>query len=453
VSDCVHCGFCLPTCPTYLLWGEEMDSPRGRVYLMAEGLEGEPMSASMVQHFDACLGCLACVTACPSGVQYDKLIAATRAQVERRYRRSSSDRLLRGAIFALFPYPRRLRLLRVPLAGYQRSGMQRLLRRSGLLDRLPPQLATMESLAPPLGRRPALPRRVTARGPRRAVVGMLTGCVQREFFPDVNAATARVLASEGCEVVIPPGQGCCGALSVHTGQEAQARRLARRTIDVFERAGVDYVAVNAAGCGSAMKEYAELLSDEPRYAERAARLADRVRDVAELLCELGPVAERHPLPITVAYHDACHLAHGQGIRSQPRALLAAIPDLQLREIAEPEICCGSAGVYNILNPQPARELGDRKAANILATGAQLLVTANPGCLMHAAAALARRGQQIALAHTVQVLDASIRGTRINGTPIRDTDSRGSRPRGGGVPAAIPGPNGAAVSRPQVPVAS
>ena len=446
VSDCVHCGFCLPTCPTYLLWGEEMDSPRGRVYLMAEGLEGEPMSASMVQHFDACLGCLACVTACPSGVQYDKLIAATRAQVERRYSRSVPDRLLRGAIFALFPYPRRLRLLRAPLAGYQRSGMQRLVRRSRLLDRLPPQLATMESLAPPLGRRPALPRRVTARGPRRAVVGMLTGCVQREFFPEVNAATARVLASEGCEVVIPPGQGCCGALSVHSGQEAQARRLARRTIDVFERAGVDYVAVNAAGCGSAMKEYAELLSDEPRYAERAARLAERVRDVAELLYELGPAAVRHPLPITVAYHDACHLAHGQGIRSQPRALLAAIPDLRVREIAEPEICCGSAGVYNILNPEPARELGDRKAANILATGAELLVTANPGCLMQVAAALARRGQQIALAHTMQVLDASICGTPIDGTGVRSSRGRGGRPRRGGVRTAIPSPNGVGVSR-------
>jgi glycolate oxidase iron-sulfur subunit len=439
----VHCGFCLPTCPTYLLWGEEMDSPRGRVYLMAEGLEGEPMSASMVQHFDACLGCLACVTACPSGVQYDKLIAATRAQVERRYHRSAPDRLLRGAIFALFPYPRRLRLLRAPLAGYQRSGLQRLVRRTGLLDLLPAQLASMESLAPPLGPRRALPRRVAARGPRRAVVGMLTGCVQREFFPDVNAATARVLASEGCEVVIPPGQGCCGALSVHSGQEAQARRLARRTVDVFERAGVDYVAVNAAGCGSAMKEYAELLSDEPRYAERAARLADLVRDVAELLCELGPVAERRPLPITVAYHDACHLAHGQGIRSQPRTLLAAIPGLQLREIAEPDICCGSAGVYNILNPEPARELGDRKAANILATGAQVLVTANPGCLMQVSTALARSGQQIALAHTMQVLDASICGTPIDGTAVRGTRDRGRRPRGGGGPAAIPSPNGTA----------
>jgi glycolate oxidase iron-sulfur subunit len=277
---------------------------------------------------------------------------------------------------------------------------------------------------------------------------MLTGCVQREFFPDVNAATARVLASEGCEVVIPPGQGCCGALSVHTGQEAQARRLARRTIDVFERAGVDYVAVNAAGCGSAMKEYAELLSDEPRYAERAARLADRVRDVAELLDELGPVAERHPLPITVAYHDACHLAHGQGIRSQPRALLAGIPDLRLREIAEPEICCGSAGVYNILNPEPARELGDRKAANILATGAQLLVTANPGCLMQVATALARRGEQIALAHTMQVLDASLHGTPISGASIGGAGSRGSGPRRVGVPTATPESNGGADSRPR-----
>jgi glycolate oxidase iron-sulfur subunit len=409
LSDCVHCGFCLPTCPTYVLWGEEMDSPRGRIYLMQAGLEGEPLSDSMVGHFDACLGCMACVTSCPSGVQYDRLIEATRAQVERRHRRPARDRALRSAVFAVFPHARRVRLLLGPLRAYQRSGLQRMVRRSGVLGRISPRLATMESLAPAVGPRLRLPARVDARGPKRAVVGLLTGCVQSAFFPQVNAATVRVLALEGCDVVIPRGQVCCGALSVHNGREAEARRFARRTIEEFETAGVDHVVVNAAGCGSSMKEYADLLSDDPAYAERAASMAARVRDVTELLVELGPAATRHPLRVSVAYHDACHLAHAQGVRAQPRDLLGAVPGLELREIADPELCCGSAGVYNLLNPQPARELGDRKAAAVLATGAELLATANPGCLMQVAASLERMGRTIALAHTVEVLDASLRG--------------------------------------------
>ena len=406
INDCVHCGFCLPTCPTYVLWGEEADSPRGRIYLMETGLAGEPMTDSMVQHFDRCLGCMACVTACPSGVRYDRLIEDTRAQVERRHPRTRSERLLRGAIFRLFPYPRRLRLLRGPLRAYQASGVRRLL---GPLLARTPTLATLESLAPRLRRPERLPERVPAVGPCRAVVGMLTGCVQRAFFPDVNAATARVLAAEGCDVVLPRAQGCCGALSVHTGREVEAQRFARSLIDAFEDAGVDYLVVNAAGCGSSLKEYGDLLRDDPSYAERAAALAAKVRDVSEVLVELGPVAPRHPLPLSVAYHDACHLAHAQGVRAQPRRLLADIPGLSLREIASAEICCGSAGVWNVLNPEPARELGDRKARDVLATGADLLVTANPGCLMQVAAAVHRAGGVIGLAHTVQVLDASIRG--------------------------------------------
>ena len=432
-GDCVHCGFCLPTCPTYVLWGEEMDSPRGRIYLMQAGLEGEPMGDAMVGHFDACLGCMACVTACPSGVQYDRLIEATRAQVERRHRRAPADRLLRSAIFALFPHPRRLRLLRGPLSAYRRSGLQRAVQRSGVLTRVSPSLAAMEALAPPVRPAPRLPERVAARGPRRAVVGMLTGCVQREFFPRVNAATARVLAMEGCDVVIPRSQGCCGALSVHNGRESEAMAFARRTIDVFEAAGVEHVVVNAAGCGSSMKEYAELLADDPAYAERAARFAGSVRDVSELLAELGPVAPRHPLPVTVAYHDACHLGHAQGVRAQPRALLRAIPGLELREIADPEICCGSAGVYNVLFPQAAGELGDRKARSVLATGAELLVTANPGCLMQVAASVERLGGRLDLAHTVEVLDASMRGRSVEqmnrDLALVSTDRKWVRPAG------------------------
>jgi glycolate oxidase iron-sulfur subunit len=409
VADCVHCGFCLPTCPTYALWGEEMDSPRGRIYLMNEGLQGEPMTQSMVQHYDRCLGCMACVTACPSGVQYDKLIEATRAQVERRFDRPRRDRALRAAIFALFPYPKRLHAMRGPLRLHQKSGLSRWLRRTRVLDRISPTLASMEALAPALGPADRVPERTPARGPKRGTVGMLLGCVQREFFPAINAATARVLAAEGFDVVAPASQGCCGALSHHNGREPEAQKFARALIDTFAKAGVDHVVVNAAGCGSSMKEYAELLADDPAYGERARDFVAKVRDVSEILAEMGTVADRHPLPMTIAYHDACHLSHAQGIRAQPRELLRGIPGLELREVPEGELCCGSAGIYNILNPEAARQLGDRKAANVLKTGADLLVTANPGCYMQVASSLERQGRRLGLAHTVEVLDASIRG--------------------------------------------
>ncbi|HEX2314476.1 MAG TPA: heterodisulfide reductase-related iron-sulfur binding cluster [Thermomonospora sp.] len=407
IDDCVHCGFCLPTCPTYVLWGEEMDSPRGRIHLMKQHAEGEPLSLPMVEHFDRCLGCMACVTACPSGVQYDRLIETTRARVEEEHPRPVRERAVRELIFQLFPHPRRLHALRGPLRAYQRTGLDRLVRRTGILERLSPALAAMERLAPPLGPAPRLPERVAARGGRRATVGMLTGCVQREFFPGVNAATARVLALEGCDVVIPRHQGCCGALSVHSGRAEEGREFARRTIAAFE--SVDVVVVNAAGCGSVMKEYRDLLADDPVWSARAEALSRKARDLAEFLAELGPRAERHPLPVTVAYHDACHLAHAQGVRAQPRALLAGIPGLTVREIADPEVCCGSAGTYNLLQPEAAAELGDRKAANVHRTGAELLVAANPGCSMQIATALRRRGEDIAVAHTAEVLDASLRG--------------------------------------------
>ncbi|MFC5752705.1 (Fe-S)-binding protein [Actinomadura rugatobispora] len=416
IGDCVHCGFCLPTCPTYVLWGEEMDSPRGRINLMDQHVQGTPLSGPMVEHFDRCLGCMACVTACPSGVQYDRMIEMTRADVEREHPRSLPERALRETIFKLFPYPNRLRALRGPLRAYQWTGLDRLVRRSGLLERLSPSLAAMERLAPPLSRAPRLPERVAARGGRRATVGMLTGCVQREFFPGVNAATARVLALEGCDVVIPRAQGCCGALSLHSGREDEAKEFARRTVVAFEP--VDVIVVNAAGCGSAMKTYRDLLADDPEWAGRADALSAKTRDLAEFLAELGPRAERRPLPVTVAYHDACHLSHAQGVRSQPRALLAGIPELEVREIADPDICCGSAGTYNLLQPEAAAELGDRKAAGVRATGADLLVAANPGCSMQIATALERQGVRLPVAHTAEVLDASLRGSGTAGL-LRD----------------------------------
>jgi len=409
LDDCVHCGFCLPTCPTYSLWGEEMDSPRGRIHLVEQAARSGRLPESTVGHLDACLGCMACVTACPSGVQYDQIIERARAEVETTYQRPAGQRALREAIFALFPYPKRLRLLRGPLALYQRSGLQGLVRRSGMLERLPDTLQTLEGVAPTIGSRETLPALVPAQGTRRAVVGLLTGCVQREFFPGVNAATARVLAAEGCDVVVPQDQGCCGALSVHSGRKAEAQRFARRLVDSFAAAGVERVAVNSAGCGSSMKEYAELLADDPQYADAAAELATKVRDISELLVELGPVASRHPLPVTVAYHDACHLAHAQGVRQPPRTLLGAIPGLTIVEITEGGMCCGSAGVYNLLNPEPARELGDRKAKHVAATDADLLVTANPGCLLQISSALGRAGTSMSTAHTIEVLDASISG--------------------------------------------
>ncbi|TDQ52087.1 (Fe-S)-binding protein [Actinorugispora endophytica] len=411
LGDCVHCGFCLPTCPTYVLWGEEMDSPRGRIHLMAQTRD-DVLTPEVVQHFDRCLGCLACVSSCPSGVRYDSLIESTRARVEAEHQRGPRERLLRALVFALFPYRRRLDLLRGPLRAYRACGASAWLRRSGVLERVSPSLAAMERVAPPLRTVPALPGRLPAVGRRRAVVGLLTGCVQGSLLPQVNTATARVLASEGCEVLTPRAQGCCGALSAHSGRAAEAARFARATVETFERAGVDTVVVNSAGCGSSMKHYADVLAEAgagPSWERRARALSARTADLTEFLVRLGPVAERHPLPVRAAYHDACHLSHGQGVRDQPRELLRAIPGLELLDLPDPDLCCGSAGVYNLLRPDAARELGDRKAGNLRSTGARLLVTGNPGCSLQIASAMERGGHPVSVAHPAQVLDASIRG--------------------------------------------
>ncbi len=447
-ADCVHCGFCLPACPTYQLWGEEMDSPRGRIHLMSQVLDGAPVTEGVTIHLDRCLGCMACVPACPSGVRYNELIEAARSWPleaaagpepspaqgsarTARTARSLRERAVRAAIFATFPYPNRLRALAGPLRAAQRTGLDRLVQRD-LVTRYAPELASSLRLAPQAparrgraagrGRAAArarrLPARVPAKGTRRAVVGMLTGCVQQVFFPEVNSATARVLAAEGCDVIIPPGQGCCGALSLHSGRPAEAARFAEHTIATFEREGVDVVVVNSAGCGSAMKEFGATFGrtapDGP-IAGRAAAFSATVRDLSEFLAELyrdhgGPRAARHGLPVTAAYHDACHLAHAQGIRQQPRDLLHGIPELAVTEASDGMTCCGSAGVYNLLQPDAARELGERKAAALRATGARLVVSANPGCSLQIAAALAADGgEPVAVAHIAEVLDASFRG--------------------------------------------
>jgi glycolate oxidase iron-sulfur subunit len=409
IDACVHCGFCLPACPTYVLWGEEMDSPRGRIVLMDEALRGgAPLTATTVEHFDRCLGCMACVTACPSGVQYDRLIERVRPQVERHAGRSWTERLLRRSLFEAFTHPRRLRVLSRTLGPARRLGLLGAVARGG--GRLP-RLAAVARLAPSEalpGHRAPLPVRFPARGPSRGRVGLLQGCVQRVFFGDVNLATARVLQAEGFDVHVPSEPRCCGALAMHAGFEDEAVGLAKRTIRALS--GFDQVAVNAAGCGSAMKDYVHLLDDDPEWLDRARAFSAKVRDVSELV-DGEPIAPRGAVAMRVAYHDACHLAHAQRIRRQPRAALASIPGLEVLEPAEADICCGSAGLYNVLQPQAAAELGRRKADHLLATGAEAVVAGNPGCALQIAAMLREAGRPLPVYHPMELLELSIRRAR------------------------------------------
>ncbi|HEY2936121.1 MAG TPA: heterodisulfide reductase-related iron-sulfur binding cluster [Gaiellaceae bacterium] len=370
IADCVHCGFCLPTCPTYALWHEEMDSPRGRIYLMKGLVEGTlPLSDTVVEHFDRCLGCMACVTSCPSGVQYDRLIEQTRDHVEQHHRRGPLDRLVRAAVFAVLPHRKRLR---VALA----------------LRRLPAPgpFAALKRIAPPWAAPEWPPEHLPGDGPR---VALLAGCVQSVVFGDVNAATARVLHAEGFDVHVPRDQGCCGALHAHAGRLEEGVARAR----AIERslAGYDYVVTNAAGCGSHLKDHG---------------IANAV-DVSELLTI--PRARREPLPLRVAFQDSCHLRHAQRLPAEPRALLDAIPGLERVEPAEQEICCGSAGIYNIVQPRAAAELGDRKARSVLAAEPDAYASGNPGCLVQVSAALRRAGRPTPAFHPIELVDASIRG--------------------------------------------
>jgi glycolate dehydrogenase iron-sulfur subunit len=413
IDDCVHCGFCLPHCPTYVSWGEEMDSPRGRIVLMKGLAEGTlEYSDTVVGHFDLCLGCMACVTACPSGVKYDVLIEDTRAKIEEHHRRGAGDRLHRAMVFSLFPYPGRLKALLAILFVYSRSGLQWIVRKSGLLRLLPRRLAQLDALMPAVSAHhlsASLPKITPAAGPRRARVGLLAGCVQRVFFPGVNEATLRVLSAEGCETVVPQNQGCCGALSMHAGRDEEAMRFGRSLIEAFEKENVETIIVNAAGCGSHMKDLKRILANDEKWVERAAAFSAKVRDVTEFLAALSPVAPRHPLKTRVAYHDACHLAHAQRIRSAPRQLLRGIPELDLVEIPDGEQCCGSAGIYNLIQPESADEIGARKVANVLSTKADLLASANPGCTLQIQKILRESGRKLPAKHPIEILDASIQG--------------------------------------------
>ncbi len=377
IDACTHCGFCLPTCPTYGPLGQmEADSPRGRIWLMKGLAEGTmTANAGLVEHIDRCLGCMACVTACPSGVRYDRLIEQTREHVEENYERPAGDWLLRTLVFSVLPYPRRMR---AALA----------LRPPTWL--VPKTLRPLLDLAPPWKTPPGTVPAGTVPG-SRGRVGVLTGCVQSVLFGDVNAATARVLAAEGYDVVVPSKQACCGALHLHAGRREEGKRMARALAERF--AGVDAIAVNAAGCGSHLKD---------------AGLDVRVADVSELLAE-EPRAERHPIELRVAFQDSCHLAHAQSIRVEPRELLDSIPGLERVEPAEQAICCGSAGIYNLTQPDTARELGDRKAQHVLAIEPDAYASANPGCLVQVSAALRRADRPLPALHPIELLDASISG--------------------------------------------
>jgi glycolate oxidase iron-sulfur subunit len=373
------------------------------------------LTPAVVSHFDSCLGCLACTTTCPSGVQYDKLIAAMRPQIERNHQRPLVERLYRQFIFGLFPYPNRLRLLLLPLFVYQKLGLQKLVRQTGIIEKISPHLAGMESNLPELSLstfQDTLPELVPAQGTKRYRVGMILGCVQKLFFDRVNQATVRVLTANGCELVIPQSQGCCAALPHHQGQEEQAKTLARQMINSFAATNVDAIIINAAGCGHTLKEYGELLRDDPEYRQRAIDFSAKVRDVQEFLAEIELTTELLPIsaaPLTLVYQDACHLLHGQKISSQPRQLLKQIPNIQLKEPIDAALCCGSAGVYNMLQPETANELGRQKVTNLVATGATIIASANPGCTLQIAKHLELQGHQIKIYHPIELLDLAIRG--------------------------------------------
>jgi glycolate oxidase iron-sulfur subunit len=430
INTCVHCGLCLSSCPTYRETGLEMSSPRGRIYLMKAvdegriGLESEVFQEQMSQ----CLNCRACEAVCPSGVEYGAILESSRAQIEQA-RASGAiaprapepaaaaeslpprplwQRALRGVVFgALFSDMRLFRAFSASMALYQQSGAQWFARASGILKLI--GMADTEAMLPPIRGAATVPagQIYPAEGARRASVAVLTGCIMSTAFNSVHEATIRVLQKNGCEVLLPPGQGCCGALHTHGGDLDGGRELARRNIAAFEGLGLDAIIVNAAGCGSTMKEYAHLLHDDPEWRPRAEAFVRKVKDVHEFLAALGlNTVGLGRLELSVTYQEPCHLAHAQRISAQPRALLQAIPGLELREMPESALCCGSAGVYNVTQPEMAAALGARKVNNALSTGARVIATANPGCALQLAAELRRRGEDVRVRYIVELLDQS-----------------------------------------------
>jgi glycolate oxidase iron-sulfur subunit len=419
VLDCVHCGLCTASCPTYVETGHEADSPRGRIYLMRQVLDGVlPLDADVERHLDLCLNCRACETACPSGVQYGRILEPFRlAMAERSPGRQvrTLSRWQRWLLFHVFPYRGRNRWVLAPARLLQWTGVDALLERLGLLRLLPRSLRTMREMLPPLEPHYGqLPEVLEAEGRRRARVALFLGCVADALYPQTNYATARVLQANGCEVWIPPAQTCCGALHYHAAEEKAAQDLAAANCQVFgateaERfAQLDAIITNAAGCGAQLKDYGHLMQNTP-YAEAAARLQSKVRDVHEFLAELGLQPPRYPLPLRATYHDACHLRHAQQIARAPRAVLEQIPQLELVPLPESELCCGAAGSYNLTQPEMAARLGDRKAERIRSTGAQAVLTGNVGCLMQITRHLRSSGTPLWVAHPMDALWAAYSG--------------------------------------------
>lgn len=414
--DCVHCGLCTAACPTYLETGNENDSPRGRIYLMRAVTDGRlELTESVKGHLDLCLDCRSCETACPSGVQYGRLIEPFRIEMQQHEKVSSGaaghDWFHRWVLYGLFPYPQRLRWALAPAKLMQMLKLDRFAERVGLMKLLPERLRRMQRLLPKLGpREPRLPEFLPAIGPRRARVALFTGCVAEAMFHHVNWATARVLQANGCDVVIPRDQVCCGAIHYHSGAGSPALELARTNAKTFDRESIDAVIINVAGCGSMLKDYGhlavELANGNQGISEVLDKFADKVKDVSEFLSELGPIPPRGEVPMKATYHDACHLCHAQKIREQPRELLGLVPGLELVPLAESEICCGAAGSYNLTQGEMADQLASRKIKNILATGAASVIMGNAGCSLQIQAALRQAGSSIWVAHPMEILDLS-----------------------------------------------
>jgi glycolate oxidase iron-sulfur subunit len=415
VNQCVHCGLCLAYCPTFSELGTEMDSPRGRIFLVKSLAEGRiALSDSTVRHLSLCLDCRACETVCPAGVPYGRLIEAAKAEIERQRPGGWLRRAFRWLNFGvLLGRPRLLALAASALRVYQVTGLQTLARKSGILRVLPGTLPAWDALLPavPAGAdRAPLPVVTPGAAPRRGRVALLTGCVQSAVFGSDNRATARVLARNGWDVIAPRAQGCCGALNAHGGDHARALDMARRTIETFEREDVEAIVVNTSGCGAHMKAYGTLIADDPAWAERARRCAARVRDISEFLVATPLRGPLHAVPMTVTYHDPCHVVHGQKIRTAPRALLAQIPGLRVVDLPESDWCCGSAGIYNLTEPEMAGRLLRRKIRHVLGTGAAAVVTANPGCILQIQQGLRDAGSSIEVLHLVELLDRAYGST-------------------------------------------
>lgn len=407
--DCVHCGLCTSACPTYVETGNENDSPRGRIYLMRSVTDGRlELTHEVRRHLELCLDCRACETACPSGVQYGKLIEPFRVAMETNGGESkSNDWFHQWILFRLFPYPNRLRLALAPARLAQMLRLDRVARAIGLFKLLPPRLRQLVEMLPPLAKsQPALPERLPAIGKQRARVALFTGCVGDAIFRPTNWATARVLQENGCEVLIPRHQACCGAIHFHAGSSEPAREFADANVAAFNEDDVDAVIVNVAGCGAMLKDYGHHWHDSRQTIREA--FAHKVRDVNEFLDSLGLVPPQGEIPIVATYHDACHLGHAQKIREAPRRLLARIPGLTLRDLSETELCCGAAGTYNLTEPEMAGQLSQRKMRNILSTGAECLITANAGCQLQIAREARAQGHKLWVVHPIDLLDMSYR---------------------------------------------